>query len=199
MKLPDSAHESRPWRIHELTPDFDLEDVWLVPGELPPERFPRFIELIAETDPAESSSLPVRLLFRLRWALGSLFGWDRESTGVGERVASLGERLPADLRAADRGPGLSGAPFAPLYLLDDEYAAEIANETVHGVMHFGLVEVAGVPRVQMAVLVKPNGLLGRAYMQAIKPFRYLVVYPRMLEQLGRLAAAASRAEDAVDV
>ena len=37
----------------------------------------------------------------------------------------------------------------------------------------------------MAVLVKPNGLLGRAYMAAILPFRYLIVYPRMLEEMGR--------------
>lgn len=29
----------------------------------------------------------------------------------------------------------------------------------------------------MAVLVKPNGLLGTAYMAAIKPFRQLIVYP----------------------
>src|SRR5689334_6568599 len=27
-RLPDAAHESRPWRIHEITRDFDLEDVW---------------------------------------------------------------------------------------------------------------------------------------------------------------------------
>jgi hypothetical protein len=37
----------------------------------------------------------------------------------------------------------------------------------------------------MAVLVKPNGALGRAYMLAIKPFRHLVVYPAMLRRIGR--------------
>jgi hypothetical protein len=37
----------------------------------------------------------------------------------------------------------------------------------------------------MAVLVKPNGLLGAFYMSAIAPFRYLVVYPAMLRTLGR--------------
>ena len=35
----------------------------------------------------------------------------------------------------------------------------------------------------MTVLVKPNGLLGEAYMLAIKPFRYLIVYPAMLRRL----------------
>ena len=38
----------------------------------------------------------------------------------------------------------------------------------------------------MAVLVKPNGLLGSAYMAAITPFRHLIVYPRMMEQIGRV-------------
>ncbi len=27
MSLPNTAHTSRPWRIHELTHDFRLEDV----------------------------------------------------------------------------------------------------------------------------------------------------------------------------
>jgi len=35
------------------------------------------------------------------------------------------------------------------------------------------------------VLVKPNGLRGRAYMAAIKPFRHLLVYPRMLRDIER--------------
>ena len=37
----------------------------------------------------------------------------------------------------------------------------------------------------MAVLVKPNGLFGRAYMAAITPFRYVLVYPEMLRAIGR--------------
>lgn len=38
---------------------------------------------------------------------------------------------------------------------------------------------------QMSVLVRPNGLLGNAYMMLIKPFRYLVVYPALLRTVGR--------------
>jgi hypothetical protein len=37
----------------------------------------------------------------------------------------------------------------------------------------------------MAVLVKPNRLLGCAYLAAIRPFRYLIVYPAMIRQLER--------------
>ena len=44
----------------------------------------------------------------------------------------------------------------------------------------------------MAILVKPNGLLGRAYMAAITPFRYLIVYPRMLKGIGRKVVVVQR-------
>ena len=40
MRLPDTAHTSRPWRIHELTPDFRLEDVWALPTPGRPGRLP---------------------------------------------------------------------------------------------------------------------------------------------------------------
>ena len=57
-------------------------------------------------------------------------------------------------------------------------------------MHVGWVpDGAGGYRGQMAVLVKPNGRFGDAYMAAIKPFRYLLVYPAMLRQIGKRWAA----------
>ena len=37
----------------------------------------------------------------------------------------------------------------------------------------------------MALLVKPNGLLGTAYLTAIRPFRHLLVYPPMIREFGR--------------
>ena len=185
MRLSDSAHTARPWRIHELTPDFELEDVWALPTPGGPDDFPRLIELFAAFDPGRSS-VPVRALFALRWKLGALLGWDGDDAGVGTRVSSLRERLPADLREAPAGPGSHELPFSPLYLLDDEWAAEIANRTVHGVLHVGWVpDGTGGYRGQMAVLVKPNGLFGRAYMAAIEPFRHLIVYPPMVRAIGR--------------
>ena len=84
--------------------------------------------------------------------------------------------------------------FTPLYQLDDEWAAELINRTVHGVIHLGWIEDdKGGYRGQMAILVKPNGVLGRAYMAAIMPFRYLIVYPRMLKRVERQWAMASAA------
>jgi hypothetical protein len=77
-------------------------------------------------------------------------------------------------------------------LEDDGWAAEIANRTMHGVMHLGWVpDGAGGYRGQMAVLVKPNGLLGTVYMGAIRPFRHLIVYPPMIREIGRIWRAGA--------
>ena len=185
-RLPDSAHTSRPWRIHEIAGDFELEDVWALPTPGGPDDFHPLVEGFASADPSRSASAPVRMLFAIRWKLGELFGWDTPDAGIGPRVPTLRDRLPADLREAGAGPGFEDLPFEPLYLLEDEWAAEIANRTVHGVLHLGWVpDGSGGYRGQMAVLVKPNGLLGRAYMVAIRPFRHLIVYPRMLREIER--------------
>jgi hypothetical protein len=194
MKLPDSSHTSRPWRIHEITGDFELEDVWALPTPGGRDDFPRLVELMTSFDPAKSSSRAASALFAIRWRIGELLGWDSPETGLGSRVPTLAERLPADLQDAPAGPVSDAFPFIPLYLLDDEWAAEIANQTVHGVLHVGWVEdETGGYRGQMAVLVKPNGLLGRAYMLAIGPFRHLLVYPAMLREIGRMWRARSGA------
>ena len=186
MRLPDADHTARPWRIHELTHDFDVEDVWALPTPGGADDFPRLVDAATRLDPSKSGSRAVRTLFDIRWKLGELLGLDGDDSGVGSRVASLRDRMPADLRAAPRGPEFEALPFQPLYLLEDEFAAEIANRTMHGVMHLGWVaDGAGGHRGQMAVLVKRNGLLGTAYMAAIAPFRHLVVYPPLIKGFGR--------------
>jgi Protein of unknown function (DUF2867) len=184
-RLPDTEHLARPWRIHEITPDFALEDVWALPTPGGPDDFPKLVEAAVRLDPERNAPLPVRALFALRWKLGGLLGWDDEHTGVGDRVPSLRDRLPADLREGPRGPEFPALPFSPLFLTGDEFAAEIANTTMHGVLHLGWVEDGeGGWRGQMAVLVKRNGLLGTAYMAAIAPFRHLVVYPPLVRGFG---------------
>ena len=188
MRLPTSAHTSRPWRIHELTREFRVEDVWALPGTGGPDDFPRLVQRFASGDPSQGPSRAVRALFAIRWKLGELLGWDGPGAGLGSRVETLRDRLPADLRDAPSGPNFDPLPFKPLYQIDDEFAAEIANRIMHGVMHLGWVsDGTGAYHGQMAVLVKPNGLLGDAYMAAIRPFRHLIVYPAMMRQIGREA------------
>jgi hypothetical protein len=186
MRLPNSEHTSRPWRIHGITPDFRLEDVWALPTPGGPDDFPRLVELITSTHAAQSSSRAVRTLFAIRWKLGELLGWDDAGSAVGARVPTLRDRLPEALRDAVPAHEFDGLPFSPLYLQDDEFAAEAANKTMHGVLHLGWVpDGAGRYRGQMAVLVKPNGLLGAAYMAAIRPFRHVIVYPALMKQAER--------------
>src|SRR4051794_39254572 len=139
MKLPDAAHTSRPWRIHEITRDFRLEDVWALPTPGGPDDFPRLVQLPASPDPSQGSSLAVRMLFAIRWKLGELLGWDGPEAGLGSRVPTLRDRLPVDLRDAPSGPDADALPFTSLYLIEDEWAAETANRTMHGVLHMGWV------------------------------------------------------------
>ena len=185
MKLSNSEHFSRPWRIHDLTPDFRLEDVWALPTPGGRDDFPRLVQMVAKVGEGRQRFSVVSMLFAIREALGQVFGWDGQEAAADPTRPSLRNRLPADLRDAQSTvqPAMG---FTPLYQTDDEWAAELINRTVHGVMHLGWVpDGAGGYRGQMAVLVKPNGLLGHAYMAAIKPFRYLIVYPQMLKGFGR--------------
>ncbi|GAA4292600.1 hypothetical protein BJY14_003493 [Actinomadura luteofluorescens] len=184
MKLPASAHTGRPWRIHEIASGFRLEDVWALPVSGGPDDLPKLLEQMTSSE----NHLPgvAGVLFAIRWRLGRLLGWDKEDSGLDGRVRSLRERLPDDLRGRPAGPAPRSLPFRPLYLTENEWAAEMANRTVHGVMHIGWVpDGAGGHRAHMAVLVKPNGLLGKAYMAAILPFRYTLVYPTLMRTIGR--------------
>ncbi|WP_104433541.1 DUF2867 domain-containing protein [Kineococcus xinjiangensis] len=192
MRLPDTEHAAHSWRIHEVVPDFVLEDVWELPAVGGREELPLLVStMVAGTFPA-NAPLAVRFLWEFREQLGRLLGWDAPAHGLGAGATSLRERLPADLRGTASEPGRD-ALFHPLYQLADEWAGEIANRTVHAVMHLGWVaEGGGRFRGRMAVLVRPNGRLGTAYMAAIRPFRLFLVYPALLRGVERDWQAARR-------
>jgi len=197
MRLPNAAHESRPWRIREIASDFTLEDVWALPAYGGAEDFQDLLELMASSDPANADSLPARALWRLRDRLG---GWldlgrisapvDRASAGglpiPGRSETSLAGRLPDDLRDTAADLDFGSLPFVPLYRTDVEFAAEVSNQTVHGVMHLAWVDQGeGRYQGQMAVYVKPRGRFGKGYMALIKPFRHWIVYPALMRQTER--------------
>jgi Protein of unknown function (DUF2867) len=182
MRLPNTAHTARPWRIHELTRDFRLEDVWALPTPGSRDDFPRLVRQMATGDPGAPTVL-ARTLWAIRWRLGKVLRWDPD-IGSALNLPTLRDRLPADLREGPAGPEFDALPFRSLYLTDNEWAAEIVNKTVHGVMHVGWVaDGVGSYRGQMAVLVKPNGLLGSLYMTMIKPFRYMIIYPALMREI----------------
>jgi Protein of unknown function (DUF2867) len=194
-RLPNSAHESRPWRIREIVPDFTLEDVWGLPAEGGAEDFPKLLEMVGSVSPANSDSRATRFLWELRDRLGEWFGLGRidvpadddSETGKltipGTGETSLAERLPEDLRNTTWDEDFGSLPFSPLYRTDVEAAAEVSNQTVHGVAHVAWVDRGeGRYQGQMAVYVKPRGTFGRGYMALIKPFRYWIVYPALMRQ-----------------
>jgi hypothetical protein len=199
MRLSNSEHESHPWRIREIAPDFTLEDVWALPVHGGAEDFQTLLEITASFDPANAESLPTRVLWGVRDRLGSWFGLGRISTPIDSRdeaagklpipgndETSLTDRLPGDLRNTVANLDFGSLPFAPLYRTDVEFAAELSNQTVHGVMHLAWVDQGeGRYQGQMAVYVKSRGLFGRGYMALIKPFRYWVVYPALMRQIER--------------
>lgn len=199
MRIPNEEHESGPWRIREIAHDFKLEDVWALPARGGPGDFPELLQVMAGGGIAGSGSLPARALWAFRDLLGKWFGLGRvsdrdEHPGAlpipGSSEHSLRERLPADLRDTVGDVDLGPLPFEPLYLADREFAAEVSNQTVHGVLHLAWAEV-GEARYQgqMAVYVKPRGLLGHGYMALIKPFRYLIIYPALMKQIERAWSA----------
>jgi hypothetical protein len=200
MRLPNAAHESRPWRIREIAPDFTLEDVWALPVQGGAEDFQTLLELMASSDPASAESFPTRVLWRVRDRLGSLLDLGRISAPIdsgredaagklpipGTNETSLADRLPDDLRNTVRDLDFGSLPFVPLFRTDVEFAAELSNQTVHGAMHLAWVDQGeGRYQGQMAVYVKPRGLFGKGYMALIKPFRHWVVYPALMRQTER--------------
>jgi hypothetical protein len=167
VRLPDAEHTTRPWRIHTIAPEFRLEDVWAyrTPGA-GPDDFPVMLDALRVGGGLNENPLVVRALFAARWKLGALFGWDEPRQGIAGRVGSLCDRLPADLR--------------------QDAAGEAVPKTVHDICHLGWVRSdSGDYELRMAALVKPNGFFGRLYMAAIKPFRYLIVYPALTRKWER--------------
>ena len=186
MRLPSSEYLNRPWRLHEVAPDFEVEDVWELPTPGGPDDLERLITGLTQGTRSEARGGVVRFLFAVRWKLGAWFGWDEPGAGIGARVASVRERLPSDLAAGPRGPDSTALPFTSVFLTHDEWVAETANGTVHGLVHIGWVaDDSGVHRAQLTVLVRPNGWVGRTYLVLITPFRRLIVYPGMLRAIGR--------------
>jgi hypothetical protein len=196
MRLPNAAHESHPWRIRQIAPDFRVEDVWALPAHGGKDDFPKLLEQMASSDPANAESLPARTLWRLRDRLGRLFRLGRISTPAdggpgklripGAHETSLSERLPDDLRDTVPDVKFGSLPFEPLYLTEDEFAAEVSNQTMHGVLHLAWVDQGdGCYQGQLAVYVKPRGALGEGYMALIKPFRHWIVYPALMRQFER--------------
>ena len=154
MRLPNSEHESHPWVIAQIAPDFRLEDAWALPASGTLEEFDSFLALSASIDPTDAGSWTSRLLFTIRLRVGGWLGWDdvaKERPIPGCVETTLRERLPDELRGTAEEPRLGDAlkvagGFVPLYRTEQEWAAEISNATVHAILH-----LAGSNRAQAGI------------------------------------------------
>jgi hypothetical protein len=188
VRLPNAAHEAHPWVIAQVAADFKLLDVWRLPAQGRLDEFATLLETMASLDRADRGRA-TRALFSLRHRLGGWFGWDdasRRRPIPGRTETTLSARLPNDLRGTATLPDISSTSFTPLYRTDDEWAAELSNDTVHAVMHLAWIDQGeGLSRGQMGIYVKPRGRFGATYMALIGPFRHLIVYPALMRQIER--------------
>jgi len=189
MQIDNKAHYQQTWIVHDLLADFEVEDVWQFPVELNNEHsIPLFQEqLFSSMEQLSQKGLP-GMLFKLRFFLGDLFGWDKpiESSKTTLKKGSIRERyaIQQNIQESDLIP-IGNAEFEPVYLTDKESLAEISNFTVHAGLHLSKVPKGKNHTVHMAVYVKPKGTFGKFYMALIKPFRLAIVYPAMMKMVGK--------------
>ena len=87
MRLPNTAHTSRPWRIHQVTGDFVVEDVWGLATPGGPDGFPRLVEWLASGD-ALAQALGV--------TKGGFYGHFADRDALLEEMLDSWERMSID-------------------------------------------------------------------------------------------------------
>ncbi len=187
MKIKEEEHFKNTWIVQALLTDFEVEDVWQFPVTLEKQHnISLFQGQLFEAMEQLSQKGLVGLLFKLRFFLGEIFGWDTTNPttnnilkkgSIRERYAQVYHLKKEDL------PTIGTAEFEPVYVLPNESLAEIKNETVHAGLHLAKVPFKEAYTVQMTVYVKPKGNLGKFYMALIKPFRLAIVYPAMMRMV----------------
>jgi hypothetical protein len=209
MTRAEHAHQARPWRVHELAPDFELLDLWELPLEADPARGETFADFLRVFLACSAAEWPVYRLRRtpadalhalrlagaggliwLRRVLGQVLALDsdRAQPIPGRRENRVRARLTDADRARDLGllPDKVAGNFEVVYAFADEALLEIANKTIHALLHLSWIESAhGRRAVALAVYVKSRGWQSRAYLALIKPFRFAVVYPAWIAHLTR--------------
>jgi hypothetical protein len=183
--------EQLPLRVHAFLAGVPLHDVWAV--DLPRMRggitLTEFLRcagnLFQRPEPA------VRTLLSIRFFIGGLFGWDRETTGSFSE--SFAQRLTDEDRMRSLVPaGTPNGLFRIVYRFENEQLDEVANRTVHAGALSALVEAAAGYRFYFAVYVREVSPFTQLYMAAIDPFRKLIVYPALLRGISAQWSATFR-------
>jgi hypothetical protein len=183
-------------RCHALLANVPLHDVWAIPLDGGgPGRTIRDAHAILFGSQRLPAKRAVRGLFRLRWALGRVFGWDDKRHDP--LALSYMHRLTdADRVQSEVAPGTSAGPFRVLYVFANEALSELRNATVHGFLALALTPRPEGYTLYMAVYVSPVSRLTPLYMALIDPFRGFIAYPALCRDAQRSwshAYAAARA------
>ena len=207
------THHSHPWKVHEIAKDFKLLDVWEFPilaDKTRNQDFSLFLKIMKQ--PPKNSiagffsirHLAARFLVSLRVYMGEMFELDKNINSLpipGCKESSLRERLSdEDLKKSLSASAGEGAQtegiWRTVYLYENEMLTEHSNDTVHVLMHFCWVQKSGnYFTAQLAVYAKPRGNLGEFYMKLIMPFRHVIVYPAMMEEVKKRWGAHNKTEN----
>ncbi len=188
MRIDGKEHLKQNWRVQSLLPDLRVEDVWLLPIEMEKGQSiealnAAFVSALGQT----SSQGLAGWLFKLRFFLGRIFGWEDEEKAI-ELLpeGSIRKRYAEQEGLTSLGLKEEGfGDFVPVYIKQREMLSEIENKTVLAAAHFGMVPKNNDKyAVHMTVYVKPKGMFGAFYMQLIKPFRLWIVYPYLMKMIG---------------
>ena len=183
-----TEYRSRALRAHDLLHDVPLEDVWTIRLEGGgASRTIHDLRPVFSFAELQAANPVVKGLFRLRWWLGRMFGWDDQHTACS--AESYVHRLtPTDRAGSAVPPGTVEGPFAPfrtLYVFEHELLNEVRNATVHAFLSLSIEPVEGGYLAYMAVHVKPVSRFTGLYMKAIAPFRRFLVYPALIRKVQR--------------
>ena len=199
MRVPVDQFRAEPWHVHGFLADVPLHDVWRIhlEGGGPGLHLRDFRAAIEERRVRLGAA--VRLLFRLRWALGAVFRLEGGERGAALPRVSYVHRLTEAERARSlEPPGSRRGVFRLVYEFPDEELDEIVNRTVHGFSFMGMAPAPGGYRVHWAIYVRPVGALTRPYMALIDPFRHRLVYPSLVRTFERAWRDAHRGRPASD-
>jgi hypothetical protein len=211
--LNKKEHYSHPWKVHEIAEDFALLDVWEFPiraDKTQNQDFSLFLKVMQQPSKQSIHSyysmkyLIARFLVLLRVFLGEAFGLDKTVNSLpipGCKETSLKNRLSVeDLKRSlaesveeDQGKFI----WRTVYFYENEILTELSNNTVHVLMHWGWVHKSGnYFTAQLAVYTKPRGTMGEFYMNLIMPFRHMIVYPAMMEEVKKRWDAYTKSSSA---
>jgi len=181
-QVPAQEFELLPLRVHAFLAGVPLHDVWGI--DLPRWRTGVTLDefLRAANNRPFTPSPVVRMLLEIRFFVGRLFGWDRESAG------SARESFATRLTTTDHSrslvpPGTRDGLFRVVYRFENEQLLELINRTAHAAALSALIETPNAYRFYFGVYVRSVGRFTPLYMALIDPFRRLIVYPSLLSSV----------------